>query len=143
MTTTQTLLDHCLFFTSTALARTLSRLAEQVFAPTGLSPSHAFLLMLVIENPGITPSDLAGRLHLAQSTVTRFVDQLVRKGLVERKASGRSALISPTRAGCDLSPVLSRVWRELYARYSATLGEDRGVSLTKAVRQACRDLDES
>lgn len=143
MTTTQTLLDHCLFFTSTALARTLSRLGEQVFSPTGLSPSHAFLLMLVIENPGITPSDLAGRLHLAQSTVTRFVDQLARKNLVERKSSGRASLISPTQAGRDLSPVLSRAWRELYDRYSEVLGEDRGVDLTRAVRQACRDLDES
>lgn len=141
MTTTQTLLDHCLFFASTALARTLSRLGEQVFAPTGLSPSHAFLLMLVIENPGITPSDLAGRLHLAQSTVTRFVDQLARKGLVERKAAGRASLISPTQSGSDLSPVLSRAWRELYDRYSEALGEDRGVALTRAVRQACRDLD--
>ena len=44
----------CLFFSSLAFHRQISRLAEQAFSVSGLSPMDAFLLMVVAENPGIS-----------------------------------------------------------------------------------------
>ena len=85
------LLTCCLYFTANSLARVITRMAEKEFGKLGLTPSHAFLLMVAVDEPGISQKDLAGRLHLAQSTVSRFVDSLVLKGCIEKRALGKVA----------------------------------------------------
>jgi len=70
-------LSKCLYFTSNALARKLTKLAEEAFVPLGISPSYAFLLLLVHENPGITPSALSVELNLDPSTITRLADKMI------------------------------------------------------------------
>ena len=135
------LLECCLFFTANALARSLTRLGEEAFAGVGMAPSEAFALMLVLEQPGLPQKDLAQALQLAPSTVSRFVDTLVRKGLVRKHEQGRSALLTPTPAGRDLEPQIRAAWRDLYQRYSRVLGEDQGRELTRLTLSAHRLLD--
>lgn len=129
-------LHRCLYFTANTLARAVGRLAEDCFAPTGLSPSHAFLMMLVNERPGITQKELAAALHLAPSTVTRFVDGLQARGFVVREARGKLSAVAPTQAGRALGEPIARAWKELYQRYSAILGEEPGRELAAAVDRA-------
>ena len=43
---------------------------------TGLSTPHAYVLRMVLSEPGISQKQLAEELHLDPSTVTRFVDTL-------------------------------------------------------------------
>ena len=69
-------LHNCLYFTANSLARRITAMAEEAFGKVGLSPSHAFLVMLVNEQPGISQKELSRALNLAPSTVTRFVDSL-------------------------------------------------------------------
>lgn len=135
------LLHNCLYFTANTLARRVSAMAEEEFKPTGLSPSHAFMLMLVIGRPGITQKELAEALHLAPSTVTRFVDALQFKlGLVERKSQGKLARIYPTEKGQDMGEQIASCWKELYHRYSEVLGEAQGKELTQAIDLASKKL---
>ncbi|WP_243357933.1 MarR family winged helix-turn-helix transcriptional regulator [Fundidesulfovibrio terrae] len=141
MADTKTLLECCLYFTANALARTVTRMAEAAFAPTGLSPSQAFLLMLAMESPGVTPSELAGRLHLAPSTVTRLADGLVRLGLVERRSQGKASHIHPTAKGESMSQTIGAAWKTLHSDYSKILGEQEGADITKAIHQTCLRLD--
>lgn len=136
------LLTNCLYFTANSLARTISRMADEVFKPTGLSPSHAFLLMLVNERPGITPSELAAKLNLAPSTVTRFVDALKHKGFVTKASEGKASKISPTQAGRDMSETMAKAWKALYHKYSDVLGEQEGRELTATIHEACERLEE-
>lgn len=135
------ILHNCLYFTANSLARQVSHLAEEEFRYTGLSPSHAFLLMLVIKQPGITPKELSEALHLAPSTVTRFVDALILKqGLVERRTEGKSARIYPTDKGRDMREQISKCWQNLYHRYSKILGEEEGIRLTAEIDKADEKL---
>ena len=143
MAETQHLLTNCLYFTANSLARVITRMAEEAFSPTGLSPSHAFLLILAIEQPGITPGELAGHLHLAPSTVTRLIETLLHKGLVEKSTKGKSAYITPTPAGLALAETMARSWKSLYHRYSEVLGEQAGIDLTGAIHAASLKLEQS
>lgn len=139
--TTDNLLCNCLYFTANSLARSITRMAEECFHTTGLSPSHAFLMLLVNENPGITPKELAAQLHLAPSTVTRFVDALERRGYLTRKSEGKVSHILPTAAGKALKEPIAAAWKDLFHRYSRILGEDAGIELTRVLYEAGTKLD--
>ncbi|GFK92841.1 hypothetical protein NNJEOMEG_00669 [Fundidesulfovibrio magnetotacticus] len=141
MADSKTLLECCLYFTANALARTVTRLGEEAFAPLGLAPSQAFLLMLALEEPGIGPKELAARLRLAPSTVTRLVDGLARKGLVEKKSLGKAVEVRPTEKGRLLAPEMAACWKSLHRAYSTVLGEEAGRELTRLNHESCRKLD--
>ena len=136
------LLNCCLYFTANSLARTISRMAEEEFGKLGMTPSHAFLLMVAIEEPGISQKELAGQLHLAQSTVSRFVDALVLRGFVEKKAAGKIAHVYPTVKGAAQMEEMRAAWKALYDRYSNILGEEEGKSLTSLADEAHQKLEE-
>jgi DNA-binding MarR family transcriptional regulator len=87
----------CLYFASNALARNITRLAEEAYAPTGLAPSHAMLLMAVIDQPGINPTEIAEIMLLKPSTVTRLVEKLEQKGLATRQSNGKFTEITPPK----------------------------------------------
>ncbi|BCS95249.1 hypothetical protein DSLASN_08810 [Desulfoluna limicola] len=136
------LLDCCLYFTSNALARVITRMAEKAFAPVAMTPSHAFLLMLAIETPGISQKDLADELHLAPSTVSRFVDALIRRGYLEKEVSGRNTFIRATVAGNTMKEAMDKCWRGLYEDYSAILGEEEANRLNELIRTNGKKLEE-
>lgn len=133
---------HCLYFTANALCRTITRMAEETFAATGLSPSYAFLMMLVHERPGIVQKELAEALHLAPSTVTRFINKLERQGYLERQVEGRTAKIYPTEAGQQLKAKIDAAWKELYEAYTGVLGEAYSKQLTQMIDEASQQLEE-
>jgi DNA-binding MarR family transcriptional regulator len=109
---------------------------------TGLSPSHAFLLMLVNATPGISQKELARQLNLTPSTVTRFIDHLAHRGYLERRAEGKISEIYPTDKGSQLQETIGLAWRRVYQRYSDLLGEALGQQLTQMTDQASQILSQ-
>lgn len=71
---------RCLYFSANALARAVTRIAEEEYAAVGLAPSHAFILMTVNKQPGITAGEVADIMLLDPSTVTRLVEKLEKQG---------------------------------------------------------------
>lgn len=136
------LLSCCLYFTANTLARAITRLGEECFKPLGLSPSQAFLIMLALENPGISSGELAACLNLAPSTVTRLADAMVARGLVERRTQGKSASIHPTEQAKELAPKIAAAWKSLHRAYSDVLGEQAGQELTQSIHKASKKLGE-
>ena len=131
----------CLYFTAHRLARLMSKMAEEAFASIGLSPSYAFLIMVVEEQPGITQTELSEKLHLAPSTCTRLVDKLVTRDIVERKHEGKQVMIYPTQKSNQMLEQIHRCWKELYRRYSEVLGEEEAKELTKQMHLASEKLE--
>jgi len=140
MTEIESIFHQCLYFTTNSLSRVITRMAEEEFRITGLSPSHAFLMMLANNHPGIGQKELAKHLNIAPSTVTRFVDVLVNRGYLVRKSEGKTTSILVTEKGRDLGESISRAWKRLYIRYSEILGEEEGATLTRMIDGAGKKL---
>ena len=82
------------------------RESERTARKSGLTPQR-YLLLLLIKGAEdgterATISELAKRLHLAQSTVTELVDRAAKVGLVRRRTStddGRIVYVELTKEG--------------------------------------------
>lgn len=136
-------LHNCLYFTANKLSRAITKMAEEEFRIVGLAPNYAFLLMIVYENEGVGQKEIGEKLHLAPSTVTRFVDKLKSKGLVEKKSEGKRALIYLTDKGIELQDDIRRAWKNLHKRYSKILGEGAAEELNQLVDEAGIKLEEN
>ena len=133
--------SNCLYFSANRLSRIMNRMAEEAFAPIGLSPAYAFLIMAVLEEPGMTQKQLSAKLHIAPSTCTRFVDKLIVKQLVTRTQDGKLVYISPTKKAEDLLPEIKKCWKLLYDRYCDLLGKDLADQLSRDIHHAGEQLE--
>lgn len=135
------LLGNCLFFTANRLARAITRMAEEAFAPTGLSPQYGFILMLVAEKEGIRQSELAGYLHLTPSTVTRFLDKLEAKRYLTRQPEGKNVALRMTPEGRRLLEPIYASWERLFAAYSSVLGMEKSREIPREMEKASSALE--
>lgn len=127
---------NCLYFSANHLARMMNKMAEEEFAPIGLSPTYAFLLMTLKDKEGLTQKELSGTLNIAPSTSTRFVDKLEVKGLVTRKNEGKLSIIALTEKGHNMQDEISLCWKNLFKRYAAIMGEEQARKLTRDINEA-------
>ena len=120
----------------------MTRIAEEKFAATGLSPSYAFLVMTVNDKPGIQPKEISEMMQLTPSTVTRLIDKMEQKGLLARKSLGKNTEVWPTENGEKLNTLIKSSWKEMYNYYVEILGEENAVTLTSEVYNAATKLEE-
>ena len=130
----------CLYYAANALARVMTRMAEEEFAITGLAASYAFLLMTVNDKPGIQPGEISEHMQLTPSTVSRLVEKMEYRGFLERRSQGKFTRVYPTAKSRRLDKKIHVAWMSLYNRYTEILGEKPAQELTAAVYQACRAL---
>jgi len=119
----------------------VEKLAQQSWKKVNLSPSHAYLLMLVAEDPGIQPTLLAEHLQLRPSTVTRLIEKLEGKKLLLRTYGGKLANVYPTPKGKDMLPKLKECLQEFYSRYSDILGKEESAKLAQNIAKAADKLE--
>jgi MarR family transcriptional regulator, organic hydroperoxide resistance regulator len=134
-------LQNCLFFTANRLSRAITKIAEEEFAPTGLTPMYGYLIRLVNGTPGITQKEVAEKLSVAPSTLTRFVDKLEAKHLVERKVSGKTVLVYPTPKGLELEGTIRQASANLKRRYTEILGEQEAALLNSDILLTSAQLE--
>lgn len=132
---------QCLYFTSAALARKVEKLASESWKKVGLSPSHAYLLIAVLEEPGIQPTVLAEHLQLQPSTITRLLDKLEEKKLVIRTTEGKVANVYPTPKAKELSPKMTTCMKDFSEKYNNLLGKEESSQLVKNLARIADRLD--
>lgn len=106
MKATESKYNKCLYFAANTLARKVEKLAIESWKPVHLSPSHAYLLLMVLDQPGLQPGCLANHLQLSPSTITRLIEKLEEKKLVTRSTEGKTTLVYPSNEGKALLPLL-------------------------------------
>jgi DNA-binding MarR family transcriptional regulator len=127
--------ERCLYFNINALTRAVNAIWNDAFSEFGLSPAHAYLLRLVLSDPGLTPKQISLELKLEKSTVTRFIDALVKKGFIIRKKGikedARKQSIYPTQASTKISEQLEEKGNHLYQQMLNKIGKPELISIVK------------
>jgi DNA-binding MarR family transcriptional regulator len=130
--------ERCLYFNVNSLTRAVNRIWEDAFAEFDLSPSHAYLLRVVLSHSGLTPKQISLELKLEKSTVTRFLDALEKKGFIRRRKSlsgdAREQGIYPTAKSQKIADKLERTGDELYQKMIDTIGKNALTSLVYQLR---------
>ncbi len=130
-----------LYFSSNNLSRQINQIAEEEFLATGLSPSYAILLMIVKKNPGIQPGQLSHLMKLTPSTITRLIEKLEYKGLVERKVAGRTTHVFIFKLSNQLEMKINRAISNLKSGYEKLLGKRLAKEMTKLHLKALNKLE--
>lgn len=140
MKTSESKYCQCLYFTANALARKIEKLAQDSWSKVDLSPSHAYLLMMAIEEPGVQPSALADHLQLQPSTITRLIEKLEQRKLVVRTTEGKMTNVYPTPKGKELLPKLKECVNEFYSNYAGILGKEESARLVQSMGKVADKL---
>ncbi len=88
---------------------------EQALSGTGLSGCHFSFVFNICKNPGITQEQLAKKIYIDKSRVTRQIAFLEENGYVLRKQSEtdkRSMAVYPTQKMLDIYPEICSIAKE-------------------------------
>ncbi|MFC1536458.1 MarR family winged helix-turn-helix transcriptional regulator [Pseudomonadota bacterium] len=136
--------DRCLYFNINTLTRLVNKKWDEAFNEFDLSPAHGYLLRVVLAEPGISQKNLATELRLEKSTITRFVDALVVKGLVTRSKNattdGRTQNIYPTPDATKIHDSLEALGAKLYQTMVSTIGKQKLELLVQQLRESTKKI---
>jgi DNA-binding MarR family transcriptional regulator len=96
--------------------------------PLEVTASQGYILLAIPEMERISMNDLSIRMRLANSTMTRMVDQLVQKGMVNRATDNqdrRIVLIQLTEQGRDVKTRLKDTLQDFFSLVLGDLSEDQ------------------
>lgn len=141
MKTSESRYHQCLYFSASAFARRIEKLAVESWKPAGLTPSYGYLLMNVLEEPGIQPCALAGQLQLQPSTITRLLEKLEAKKLLVRMTSGKVTNVYPTPKAKELHGKLKECIATFYTSYTAVLGKEESCRLVQGMNKLADKLE--
>lgn len=131
--------ERCLYFNINALTRAVNRTWDEAFAEFNLSPAHAYLLRLILSQPGLTPKQISHELKLEKSTVTRFLDALEKKNFTLRKKNNsgdaREQAIYPTKKSEKIATQLEKQGEMLYQKMIKNIGKSELTNLVKELRK--------
>ncbi|MBP1153321.1 MULTISPECIES: MarR family transcriptional regulator [unclassified Paenibacillus] len=142
-------IDHSLGFIINHAGRRLSHLLSLHYQPYAITTEQWTVLNRLAEQDGISQKDLAQRAEKDQTNITRILDQLERKGLVERRPNAvdrRSFLTFITDKGKSVNEVLLPVEKEVINSALQGLSKEEidllRVMLNRITRNANRIINE-
>jgi MarR family transcriptional regulator, organic hydroperoxide resistance regulator len=127
---------YSLYFSAGALAREAEKLAVACWKPVGLSPSHAQIILLLMQVQTIGPSFLAKSLLLSRSTMTRLLDSLERKGLINRFTYDKVRMVQLSVEAAKRAEEFLECDMAFRQRCYRLLGEDKTVRLMRRMNDA-------
>ncbi len=92
-----------------------------------VTASQGYILLALPETESISMNDISLKMRLANSTMTRMVDQLVQRGMVNRTTDNqdrRIVLIRLTEKGQDVKIRLKNALQDFFSQVLGDLPED-------------------
>lgn len=107
-------------------------------AEHGVGATQGYTLLSLPQEGSMTMNDLSSAMGLANSTTTRVVDELVRKGLVRRKsdnADRRVVKVELTVRGQELWRTLDRELQSFFGAALKEISEDERPSIIHSLER--------
>lgn len=125
------------------LTRMVTRHYDHYVAETGLKNTQYALLSHVVKLGPIQPGDLAKRMQMDASTLTRNLQPLIAQGLLESGAGkdARSRLVEATEAGRVKQAEGQRAWKTAQTALNERLGVERVAALHDLLDTCIECLD--
>lgn len=133
----------CTNFKLRQLTRRVSQHCEPFFAASGLKTTQYSLLAHVDVLGPVQPSQLARRMGLDASTLSRNLQPLLAAGWVELVAGGdaRSSLVQASAAGRAKRAEMKADWKRAQLALNRRLGEERVARLHALLDECLALLD--
>jgi DNA-binding MarR family transcriptional regulator len=131
-------LDSSFGFILNHAGRRLTQLLNSHFQPYDMTTEQWAVLNRLADEDGITQKLLAVRAEKDQTNITRILDQLERKGLVERRANEtdrRSFLTFITEQGKALNDILTPIEQKVIASVLSGFSDEQTTILREMLNQ--------
>lgn len=129
--------------TLNTFSREISTFFDNYFKEFGLATSYVELLMLVKKSEdSCTQKEIAQTMNLDPSTITRFINKLLKKGLVEKNRTGRLATITLTPKGEKLVSNVEKMYKKAESELEGILGKQFLDTTGKLLRHGINELEE-
>jgi len=135
--------ERCLFFNSNGLVRKLNRIWDDAYKESGLSAPHAYMLRMIAAKPNLMQKEIAQQLQLEKSTITRFTNILIEKGLIAKQGTedGRKNTLVASAKGKKLASKLNKIGDGLYKKMKNQLGDKQFEQVVKQIKSTAKLLD--
>lgn len=130
------------YFSIAALYRRINKIATQEIAFTGFTPSYAFLILAVKEQPGIRISELAKKLQLEISTVTRLIEKLESRNFIIRDSAPGISRVYLSESGNQIHDNMIAGIKRITSELKSMIGKKATKELGKSIRSTIRKLDD-
>jgi MarR family transcriptional regulator, organic hydroperoxide resistance regulator len=129
-----------LYYTTTAFSREISSIAETAFMDLGLTPSDAYLIMVVNEKPNVQPTEISEKILLAPSTITRMIEKLEKRSIVTRTQEGKYTYVAVTTKGKDLYAHIIATWDSIHETFTRKMNSNMVTLLVQNTSDAAKKL---
>ena len=128
--------------TLNTFSREVSTFFDDHFKEFGLATSYIELILLV-KNSGedCTQKEIAEKMNLDPSTITRFITKLQKKELVEKKRSGRLVSIRLTAKGEKLALNAEKTYKKAESELERRLGSQYLDTTEKLLKYGISELE--
>ncbi|WP_461242604.1 MarR family winged helix-turn-helix transcriptional regulator [Secundilactobacillus muriivasis] len=99
----------------------------ETLAPYDVNASNYFYLMKIGDHPGIVQREFNDVVHLNPSSITRAVNHLIKKGLVDKRTNPedrRATQLYLTADGQQITTAINQFIQQLNAELMSRLGPD-------------------
>ena len=132
--TVNTIASECLAVRIRLLNRTVTAIFDDALRPLGVKVSQLNVLMVVARRGPMSPGDVARRLNMEKSTLSRNIDRMRTHGWLKTSYgnSGRTQVLELAPPGRKLIEKSLPFWKKAQEQTEAVLGKQGARSIHRA-----------
>jgi DNA-binding MarR family transcriptional regulator len=120
------------------LVRLVQSCEQECLVEFNLTATQGYALLALPEHETLNMNELSELIGSANSTTTRMMDQLVKKGLVDRVPSEedrRVVLVGLTETGRELQKDVTQIYQKFYKSVLHEISDDRHEAILEVLAE--------